>query len=110
MSKDRKQFKRDTGPKLEAQPAEQRKAFSIPRPIQGLEGKTYCVISGYSARPIDGGHYPHISTHNIMRAFGLNPRECYACDEREYAKVEAAKKAGLKLVTVEEFNLGKMFS
>jgi hypothetical protein len=68
------------------------------RVLPDIEGKKYLVVSGYATKPVDG-HYPHISAWNIMRRFGLNPRECVKVDERQRDVIEALRS---KLILVDD--------
>ena len=82
-----------------------RKLFSIPvKYAFQFDGKKGLVVSGYSGTPIDG-HYPHVSSHRIIRDLGLNGREYAQCDERHQEIITAATEAGLEIVTVEVYQV-----
>lgn len=80
-----------------------RKPFQLPQRLAiQFDGKEGLVVSGYSKTPIDG-HYPHVSVWRILRDLNLNPRKYAQCDERHQEVVAAAQAAGLKVITVDEY-------
>jgi len=66
---------------------------------EALKGKTHVVVEGYTSVQMDAS-FPKINSARIARDLGLDRATCLLLTNKEPQKLEEARKAGLKVVTV----------
>lgn len=87
---------------------------SKPRPVWKrpefvllTQGRQYCVVGGHMTRMIDN-RQPYVGAMRIMQHLKLVPAQCLMVDERETTRIESCRKAGMKIVTVADWEAGKL--
>lgn len=72
-------------------------------PKEALVGKVWVVQEGYTTVQMDGS-FPRISADRIARDLGLDRANCLLVSLKDSVRLEAALKAGLKRVGVENWD------